>query len=124
MAVLLNLFFDDYGLPSSYAWVFLAIALCIIDIIIMAIYANDDDFLPLFTVLTSIALFFALFYPITSMNPYNYIPISGTDTQKVNFKRCIVGKTVNLENIKEIMHECKDNDREYAFQEKIEALVK
>ena len=124
MAVLLNLFFDDYGLPSSYAWVFLAIALCIIDIIIMAIYANDDDFLPLFTVLTSIALFFALFYPITSMNPYNYIPISGTDTQKVNFKRCIVGKTVNLENIKEIMHECKDNDREYAFQEKIEALGK
>ncbi|HFC8839242.1 TPA: hypothetical protein ACFU2Q_002053 [Neisseria subflava] len=124
MVVLLNLFFDDYGLPSSYAWVFLAIALCIIDIIILAIYANGDDFLPLFTVLTSFALFFALYYPITSINPYNYIPISGTDTQKVNFKRCVVGKTVNLGNIKEIMQECKDNDREYAFQEKIEALGK
>lgn len=118
MVVLLNLFFDDYGLPSSYAWVFLAIALCIIDIIILAIYANGDDFLPLFTVLTSFALFFALYYPITSMNPYSYIPISGTDTQKVNFKRCVVGKTVNLGNIKEIMQECKDNDREYAFQKK------
>lgn len=124
MVVLLNLFFDDYGLPSSYAWVFLAIALCIIDIIILAIYANGDDFLPLFTVLTSFALFFALYYPITSMNPYSYIPISGTDTQKVNFKRCVVGKTVNLGNIKEIMQECKDNDREYAFQKKIEALGK
>ena len=124
MVVLLNLFFDDYGLPSSYAWVFLAIALCIIDIIILAIYANGDDFLPLFTVLTSFALFFALYYPITSINPYNYIPISGTDTQKVNFKRCVVGKTVNLGNIKEIMQECKDNDREYAFQKKIEALGK
>lgn len=90
----------------------------------MAIYANGDDFLPLFTVLTSFALFFALYYPITSINPYNYIPISGTDTQKVNFKRCVVGKTVNLGNIKEIMQECKDNDREYAFQEKIEALGK
>lgn len=124
MVVLLNLFFDDYGLPSSYAWVFLAIALCIIDIIILAIYANGDDFLPLFTVLTSFALFYALFYPITSINPYNYIPISGTDTQKVNFKRSVVGKTVNLGNIKEIMQECKYNDREYAFQEKIEALGK
>lgn len=124
MVVLLNLFFDDYGLPSSYAWVFLAIALCIIDIIIMAIYANDDDFLPLFTVLTSIALFFALFYPITSMNPYNYIPISGTDTQKANLKRCTAGKTVNLENIKDIMTDCKNHNQEMKFREVIESLGK
>ena len=105
MAVLLNLFFDDYGLPSNNVWVFLAIALCIIDIII-------DDFLPIFTVLTSFALFFALFYPITSINPYNYIPISGTDTQKANLKRCTAGKTINLENLKEIMTDCKNRNQE------------
>lgn len=117
MAVLLNLFFNDYGLPSSYAWVFLAIALCIIDIIILAIYANGDDFLPLFTVLTSFALFFALYYPITSMNPYEHIPISGSDIQKANLKRCISGKTVNLENIKDIMTDCKKRDQELKFKE-------
>lgn len=124
MVVLLNLFFDDYGLPSGYAWVFLAfIFVIIIIIIIQARYADDDD-PALFKVLTIIALFFTLFHSVNSMNPYSYIPISGTDTQKVNFKRCVVGKTVNLGNIKEIMQECKDNDREYAFQKKIEALGK
>lgn len=105
MVVLLNLFFDDYGLPSINVWVFLAIVLCIIDIII-------DDFLPIFTVLTSFALFFALFYPITSINPYNYIPTSGTDIQKANLKRCTAGKTINLENLKEIMTDCKNRNQE------------
>ncbi|HFC7422692.1 TPA: hypothetical protein ACFOQZ_001296 [Neisseria meningitidis] len=105
MEVLLNLFFDDYGLPSINVWVFLAIVLCIIDIII-------DDFLPIFTVLTSFALFFALFYPITSINPYNYIPISGTDIQKANLKRCTAGKTINLKNIKDIMTDCKNRNQE------------
>ena len=118
MVVLLNLFFDDYGLPSGYAWVFVAFIFVIIIIfIIQASYADDDE--PAFKVLTIIALYFALFYSVHSMNPYNF---SGTDIQKVNFKRCVVGKTVNLENIKEIMHECKDNDREYAFQKKVKYL--
>jgi len=110
MAVLLNLFFDDYGLPSNNAWVFLTIALCIIDIIIMAIYVNKDDFLPLFTVLTSIGLFFALFYPVNSMNPYSYIPISGTDIQKVNLQMCTSNKTVNHKNIKNIMIDCRNRN--------------
>ncbi|HGO9242713.1 TPA: hypothetical protein ACLBIK_000086 [Neisseria meningitidis] len=108
MAVLLNLFFDDYGLPSCNVWVFFAIALCIIDIII-------DEYMPIFIVLASFALFFALFYPITSINPYNYIPISGTDTQKANLKRCTAGKTVNLENIKDIMTDCKNHNQEMKF---------
>ena len=124
MAVLLNLFFDDYGIPCVWAWVFLAIALCIIDIIIMAIYANDDDFLPLFTVLTSFALFFALFYSVNSMNPYEHIPISGSDIQKANLRRCIVDKTVNLENIEEIMTDCQRRDQELKFKTGIESLGK
>lgn len=123
MVVLLNLFFDDYGLPSSYAWVFLAFIFVIISIIVIqASYANDDE--PAFKVLTIIALYFALFYSVHSMNPYNYIPISGTDTQKVNFKRCIVGKTVNLENIEEIMTDCQRRDQELKFKTKIESLGK
>ncbi|MBH6097868.1 hypothetical protein I7Q67_08460 [Neisseria meningitidis] len=112
--ILLNLFFDDYGLPSSNAWVFLAIVLCIISImIIMAIYTNDNDFLPIF----SFALFLALFYPITATNPYNYIPISGTDIQKVNFKICTANKTVNHRNIKDIMMDCKNRNQEMKFKE-------
>lgn len=60
MAVLLNLFFNDYGLPSGYAWVFLAfVFVVIIIIIIQASYADDD--VPALKVLTIIALFF---YPV------------------------------------------------------------
>lgn len=125
MAVLLNLFFNDYGLPSGSAWIFLALALCIIDIIVIkAVYANDDDFLPIFTVLTSFVLFFALFYPITSINPYEHIPISGSDIQKANLRRCIVDKTVNLEKIKEIMADCQRRDQELKFKAGLESLPK
>lgn len=125
MAVLLNLFFNDYGLPSGSAWIFLAVALCIIDIIVIkAVYANDDDFLPIFTVLTSFVLFFALFYPITSINPYEHIPISGSDIQKANLRRCIVDKTVNLEKIKEIMADCQRRDQELKFKAGLESLPK
>ena len=125
MAVLLNLFFNDYGLPSGSAWIFLAVALCIIDIIVIkAVYANDDDFLPIFTVLTSFVLFFALFYPITSINPYEHIPISGSDIQKANLRRCIVDKNVNLEKIKEIMADCQRRDQELKFKAGLESLPK
>ena len=103
MAFLLNLFFDDYGLPSSNAWVFLAIVFCIINIILFIAIYNDNDFLPIF----SIVLFLALFYPFTATNPYRYIPISGTDIQKVNLQMCTSNKTVNHKNIKNIMIDCR-----------------
>ncbi|HFC8477651.1 TPA: hypothetical protein ACFP4N_000531 [Neisseria subflava] len=123
MAVLLNLFFNEYGLPSGYAWVFLAfVFVVIIIIIIQASYANDDE--PAFKVLTIIALYFALFYSVHSMNPYNYIPISGSDIQKANLRRCIVDKTVNLENIEEIMTDCQRRDQELKFKTGIESLGK
>lgn len=96
MAFLLNLLFDDYGLPSSNTWVFLAIVFCIINIILFIAVYNNNDFLPIF----SFVLFITLFYPITVTNPYNYIPISGTDIQKVNLQRCTSNKTVNHKNIK------------------------
>ena len=123
MAVLLNLFFDDYGLPSGYAWVFLAfVFVVIIIIIIQASYADDD--VPALKVLTIIALFFTLYYSVNSMNPYSYIPISGADIQKANLKRCTAGKTINLENIKNIMTDCKNHNQEMKFREGIESLGK
>lgn len=123
MAVLLNLFFDDYGLPSGNVWVFLAFMFVIISIIVIqASYAIDDA--PVFKVLAIIALYFSLFYPVNSINPYSYIPISGTDIQKVNLKRCTANKTVNLENIKDIMTDCKNRNQEMKFREGIESLGK
>lgn len=113
MAVLLNLFFDDYGLPSNNTWVFLAIVFCIINIILFIAIYNDNDFLPIF----SFVLFLALFYPFTATNPYRYIPISGTDIQKVNLKRCTANKTVNIKNIKNIMIDCKNRNQEMKFKE-------
>lgn len=118
MAFLLNLFFDDYGLPSSNAWVFLAIVFCIINIILFIAIYNDNDFLPIF----SIVLFLALFYPFTATNPYRYIPISGTDIQKVNLKRCTAGKTINLEDIKDIMTDCR-NGNMVMEKKKIEGAI-
>mgnify|MGYP007104433746 CR=1 FL=1 len=106
MAVLLNLFFDDYGLPSNNTWVFLAIVFCIINIILFIAIYNDNDFLPIF----SIVLFLALFYPFTATNPYRYIPISGTDIQKVNLQRCTSNKTANHKNIKNIMIDCRNRN--------------
>lgn len=117
MTVLLNLFFDDYGLKNSIIWVLIAFVICIINIIIMNNrfnIANDDDFQLTFKILTDFFLFFALYYSITSINPYNYIPIIGTDIQKANLKRCTVGRSVNLdhENIRNIMADCKKKDQE------------
>ncbi|KIF91631.1 hypothetical protein NX88_11320 [Neisseria meningitidis] len=91
-------------------------------IVIQASYAIDNA--PVFKVLAIIALFFALFYPVNSINPYSYIPISGTDIQKVNLKRCTASKTVNLENIKDIMTDCKNRNQEMKFRERIESLGK
>ena len=49
MVVLLNLFFDDYGLPSGYVWVFLSFMFVIISIIVIqANYAIDNS--PVFKV--------------------------------------------------------------------------
>lgn len=117
MTVLLNLFFDDYGLKNSIIWVLIAFVICIINIIIMNNrfnIANDDDFQLTFKILTDCFLFFALYYSITSINPYNYIPIIGTDIQKANLKRCTVGKSVNLDHeyIRNIMADCKKKDQE------------
>ena len=41
--ILLNLFFDDYGLPRRKAWVSLAIALCIIDGILLFFIATQSQ---------------------------------------------------------------------------------
>ena len=124
MALLLSLLFNDYGLPSGKAWIFLTIILCIIAVFFMA-FDEDTDGLPSYLVSGfGFALYLALFFIIAAINQYEHIPISGTDIQKSNLKRCTVGKTITLENIEDIMTECQNRDQELKFRAKIESLDK
>ena len=124
MALLLSLLFNDYGLPSGKAWIFLTIILCIIAVFFMA-FDEDADGLPSYLVSGfGFALYLALFFIIAAINQYEHIPISGTDIQKSNLKRCTVGKTITLENIEDIMTECQNRDQELKLKEGIESLRK
>lgn len=128
MAVLLSLFFNEYGLRSGMAWALCTIILCIICAIFMAFYMTshdaDDDFLPTLILGGGFVVYLFLFIGIRSINQYEHIPISGSDIQKANLRRCIVDKTVNLENIEEIMTDCQRRDRELKFKAGIESLGK
>lgn len=106
---LFDLFFDDYGIPCVWAWVIYFI-LCGITVVFFWFCTSKEEEKVLFkyTAYSTIFLYVCLFHLVNSLNPYEYIPISGTDIQKANLKRCTVGKTVNLENIKDIMTECKE----------------
>ena len=126
MAVLLNLLFNDYGLPSGMAWTIFAIILCIIYAILIVFFmiifnVDVDDVL---LILGGVFVVFLFFIGIGSINPYEHIPISGSDIQKANLRRCIVDKTVNLENIKEIMADCQHRDQELKFKAGLESLPK
>jgi cytochrome c oxidase subunit 1 len=124
MALLLSLFFNDYGLPSGKAWIFFAIIICIIAIFSMVF---DEDAYSLPSCLISgcgFALYLVSFFSIAAINQYEHIPISGTDIQKTNLKRCTVGKTITLENIEDIMTECQNRDQEMKLKAGIESLGK
>ena len=124
MALILSLLFNDYGLPSGKAWIFFAIMICIIAVFSM-IFNEDADDLPSYLLSGfGFALYLVLFFSIAAINQYEHIPISGTDIQKTNLKRCTVGKTITLENIEDIMTECQNRDQELKFRAKIESLDK
>lgn len=123
---MLNLLFNDYGLPSCMAWTIFAIILCIIYAILIVFFmkifnVDVDDVL---LILGGVFVVFLFFISIGSINPYEHIPISGSDIQKANLRRCIVDKTVNLENIKEIMADCQRRDQELKFKAGLESLPK
>ena len=87
-------------------------------------YDEEDSFYPPLILCVGFVLYLALFFSIASINQYEHIPISGTDIQKANLKRCTVGKTVTLENIEDIMTDCQDGDQEQKFKAGIESLGK
>lgn len=88
-------------------------------------FDEDTDGLPSYLVSGfGFALYLALFFIIATINQYEHIPISGTDIQKSNLKRCTVGKTITLENIEDIMTECQNRDQELKLKEGIESLRK
>ena len=89
------------------------------------VFDEDADGLPSYLISGfGLALYLVLFFAIASINQYEHIPISGTDIQKTNLKRCTVGKTITLENIEDIMTECQNRDQELKFRAKIESLDK
>ncbi len=128
MAVLLNLFFNEYGLRSGMAWALSTIILFIICAIFMGFYMInhdvEDDFHPTFILGGLFVVYLFLFIGIGLINQYEYIPISGTDIQKTNLKRCTAGRIITLENIEDIMTDCQNRDQELKFREKIESLDK
>lgn len=109
IAPLFDLFFDDYGLPSVLAWEIYFILCCITVAFFWFYPSKEED-----KVLFKLAAFFSIFVYacfsglVNSLNPYEYIPIIGTDIQKVNLRKCTSNKTLNHENIKDIMIDCKN----------------
>ena len=125
MELFLSLFFDDYGFLSVGMQVFCFIVLAILGAIFM-FYTNNEEagLLPTFISGTALFLFVCLIVSVRSINPYEKIPASGTPIQKTNLKRCTVGKTVNLGNIKNIMTDCQDGVQEQKFKAGVESLGK
>lgn len=123
MAIILSLFFDDYGLTSVGMRVF-CLFMLLISGIVFFLFLLDEKAKQLPKNIFGIVFFMFMCLIVSSMlvNPYENISASGTPIQKANLKRCTAWKTVNLENIREIMTNCKDNDQEQKFKEGIESL--
>ena len=120
ISFIFNLFFDGYGIPCVRAWVIYFI-LCGVTVVFFwfsSLSSNEEGkALSKYCAYSAIFLYVFLFYLVNSLNPYEYIPFVGTDIQKANLIRCISGKTVDLENIKDIMTDCKKRDQELKFKE-------
>ena len=111
MFFILNWFFDDYGIPWVWAWVIYYI-FGGITVAFFWFYPSKEEEKVLFkfTAYSAIFLYVCLSSLVNSLNPYEYIPFIGTDTQKANLKRCTAGKTINLGKIEDIMFDCKKHD--------------
>jgi cytochrome c oxidase subunit 1 len=127
MTLLLSLFFDDYGFPNLWAWVIYFI-LCGITVAFFWLCSlggkKEEEVLFKYTSLSEIFLYLCLFGLVYSLNPYGYIPVSGTDIQKDNIRRCTLGKTITLENIEDVMTDCKKSDKDLKSKAGIESLRK
>lgn len=110
ISFIFNLFFDDYGIPCVWAWVIYFI-LCSITVVFfwfISLSSNEEGkALSKYCAYSAIFLYVFLFYLVNSLNPYEYIRFIGTDIQKANLISCTSRKTVDLENIKDIMADCK-----------------
>lgn len=112
MTLLLSLFFDDFGFPCRRAWVIYFI-LCGITVVFLWFYLGrnkEDKTLFKNALLSAIFLYLCLFGLVNLLNPYKYIPESGTDIQKENMKRCAIMRTNTHESIEHIMLVCKLHD--------------
>jgi len=120
ISFIFNLFFDDYGIPCVWAWVIYFI-LCSITVVFfwfISLSSNEEGkALSKYCAYSAIFLYVFLFYLVNSLNPYEYIPFIGTDIQKANLISCTSGKTIDLENIKDIMADCKKRDQELKLKE-------
>lgn len=117
MTFLLSHFFDDYGFSNDMILILWVIIIGMLAVIFMVIYNNVHSYLSQIISLFASVLYLALLYAFFSINQFEHIPASGTEIQKANLMRCTSGKTVNLENIKDIMTDCKKRDQELEFKE-------
>lgn len=110
MKFILSTFVDDYGLAK----IFLLICTFIVYLAFLTLFNiyiyTSKRLLPKFLIGIPLFSLLYLFISMSFMNPYEKIPIYGTDTQKANLKRCTVDKTVNIENIEDIMTDCKNHN--------------
>lgn len=120
ISFIFNLFFDGYGKPCVWAWViyFILCGITVAFFWFISLSSNEEGkALSKYCSYSAIFLYVCLFYLVNSLNPYEYIPFIGTDIQKANLRRCTSGKIVDLENIKDIMTDCKKRDQELKFKE-------
>ena len=120
ISFIFNWFFDGYGKPCVWAWViyFILCGITVAFFWFISLSSNEEGkALSKYCSYSAIFLYVCLFYLVNSLNPYEYIPFIGTDIQKANLRRCTSGKIVDLENIKDIMTDCKKRDQELKFKE-------
>lgn len=105
-SLVLSWFFDDYGILKYEVIIFTFFVYCCL--LFLLDYLSDNEVLSRILVLISISFGIYIVYKVHSMNPpYEYISLYGSDSQKNNLKKCIVGKEVSSDNIRSVMKACR-----------------
>lgn len=102
MALLLKIFFDDYGVLKFY-YVFAFLLFHFILIVVQDKWFKGKFNLSKYW----LAITVIWYYVMLAMNPYNYILSHGTAAQRSNLAKCTHGQTVAEESIKEVMKACR-----------------
>ena len=102
MALLLKIFFDDYGVLKFY-YVFAFLLFHFIFIVVQDKWFKGKFNLSKYW----LAITVIWYYVMLAMNPYNYIPSHGTAAQRSNLAKCTHGQTVAEDSIKEVMKACR-----------------